>query len=269
MGVFISYNHGTGWKVAMEVADALRTQGLDPWWFPERLNPEQVDPMVAFALSNCTRCIFVWTMRQPSNWTFCELMSIRNHFGRRLASGDTAEAFIIVRVLPQIEVDKTLPLFSECQYVNYERGKPLDFSFLDDNVPGVKPLVAGGNNHPKLELDRRYAYHIGKRVLHGPIATVPELPFKKRFCWVFLEDASRNRYIQQPRPTFTHTGRWGNAVVNLGKGINSILLSAVDDRAHNHVVTRVLGQSFSGDPISAWPGDYYELDRIDFPPLDE
>ena len=253
----------------MEVARALRIQNLDPWWFPHVLNPEQVDPMVDCALSNCNRCIFVWTMPTPSNWTFCELMSIRNHFCRRLPSGEATEAFIIVRDLTKVAHNARLPLFSECQYVDYEPGKGLDFKYLDDSVPGVKPLVAGGKIRPRLSLDRRCKYHIGRRVLHGTIDHEAELPFKKRFCWVFLEDKKRNRYIQQPRPTFTHACRWGSAVINLGENIQSILLAAVDEIAHAHVVTRALKQSYSGEPIAKWPGNYYELDRIEFSPLQE
>jgi len=270
MSVFISFNHRTGNKLAKLISEKLTVLGLDPWWFPKPLNTEQVDIMVHFALNNCNRCIFVWTQNPCSNWTFAELVSIRNYFKNRLPSGEATEAFTIIRDLSNgIKKTDTLPLFSDCEYINYEKGIDLDLSFLNADIPGVVPLYAGDFIYPKLQINPKHI-NIGKRILYGEIkSSIKALPFKKRFCWVFLEDVYGNRYIQQPRPTFSHKRRWGSAPVNMGAGINSVVLSAVDVHAHNYVVQCIIGQSFSGKDIKEWPGDYYELDRLNFPPLKE
>lgn len=268
MGMFISYSHSTGLDAAMAVETALKDQGLDPWWFSKPLHPEQIDAMVDFALANCTRCVFVWSSNPPSPWTLCEIMSIRNHFRRRLPSGEAGEAIIIVKDVQRVPEGLRLPLFEHSEYIRYRQGERLDFTYLDSSVPGVKPLVAGNRAAPKFCDIMPDEVHIGKRILYGKILD-RELPFNGRFCWVLLEDNGGNRYIQQPRPTFTHRRRWGSTIAYLGKNIQSIILVAVNETAHSFIVTQILKQSFAGVPAADWPGDYYELDRISFPPLQE
>lgn len=271
MSIFISYNHDTGSELALKVASKLRNNRLDPWWFPEKLHPEQVDGMVDHTLVNCNRCIFIWTQVTPSNWTFAELMSIRNYFRKRLPSEDASEAFLIIRDLGQgIGSNDTIPLFTDCQYINYNSETDLDFSFLSTGVPGVEPLTAGYFQYPKLAKDFLHDIHIGKRILHGPIIKEKNsLEFDSRYVWIMLKDKFNNLYIQQPRPTITHKGRWGSAKVHLGKDITDIILYATDSIAHKYIAESIMKQNYSGRQLSDLPGDYYELDRVSFPPLKE
>lgn len=267
MSVFISYNHKSGQQVAMAVAESLRTVGLDPWWFPDPLHPEQVDAMVGNALANCSRCIFVWSSHEISNWTFFELMSIRNHFSNRLPSKEPSECFLIVRDCRVIESDATLPMFSECEYIDYHPDEKMNLSFLDATHPGLIPLMSGEGRCPILDLPQKPDLHIGRLVLHGPIGNISGRTMPLLFCWIFLDDCHGNRYIQQPRPTLTHKSRWGGAPIFLGKDICAIRLAALDNEAHVFVVNSVLKQSFGGRPPGEFPGNYFVLDSREFAPL--
>ncbi len=71
--VFISYNFNTGFKIAEDIAGALKAVGFDPWWLPGKIHSSQLKVTVDNALRNCHRAIVVWTRPRLSAWQQLEV----------------------------------------------------------------------------------------------------------------------------------------------------------------------------------------------------
>lgn len=305
MSIFISFNYSTGFCAAMALAEELRRVGDDPWWFPEPLSPEQLDDIVDTALSNCRKCIIIWSKANPSEWQIAEIALIRQYLARRAPAGDPTDMFLVFRNTadPEIVKKETMPFLSNCEYIDYydERGsnslafkdmcrasnstdkialckqcepdtcKASDFAIppldhIAGYTPGIEALTYSPSQKPRFS-NRKLEPGKGKYVLAGEFIKVEQSRERDvKYCWIFLKDKYGNYYLQQPRPTITHKRRWLSGNIHLGPEIESIVLAALGTNAHQTMVNKVLKKEWGGIEQRTLPDDFLELDRITFDP---
>jgi hypothetical protein len=230
MSIFISFNFETGEAIAKEISKTLRTQGMDAWWFDKPIPPDQLDPMIGLALANCTRCIVLLTKPQMSNWQMAEIVTIRHVFSTRLPAGMARECFIFARATDLAPKRELLPLFHGSEQIKFHSRKAakLDFRFLGATPPALVPVTCGNGLRPRIICDSDFEPIPGQYLIHGDFMHYSG-PTNERYCWIFLQDNRGRLYIQQPRPTVTHTKRWAAPNIVIGSKITGILLAAVDD----------------------------------------
>lgn len=267
MSIFLSFNFKTGEKIAIGVEQALRKRGLDAWWFPEPVSPQQLDSMVSLALGNCDRCIVLLTNDPVSGWQMAEITSIRQVFSSRMPSGMGHECFVFLRATNLVPSHDPLPMFQDSQYVDFSSDdiSALDLSFLDSPPPGMVPITCGPNRKPRILRKSSTKMARGRHILYGDFDAYEGEP-SERNCWIFLKDVYGQFYIQQPRPTITHRDRWAAPNIVLGSEIAEILLTAADDATHRKIVNLVLSESFGAIKDQDLIGSLDILDRVSFDP---
>lgn len=121
MTTFISFNFLSGFCAAMVAASQLESHGEDCWWFPEPMEPAQLDDAVDTALANSNRCLLIWSKAELTPWQFFEICRIRDHLAKRTPAGDPTDMFIILRNVGDTDIksESTLPMFSHCEYIDY------------------------------------------------------------------------------------------------------------------------------------------------------
>jgi hypothetical protein len=272
MNVFITYNYKTGWHIAKATASALEDLGLDPWWFPGPADAEQIDLMVTAAAENCRVCVVVWSSPHVSDWQLAEIMGLWHRLAPAWPGSDPTDAFVVLRNIShsQIKERRTLPFLAHSEYLDYgANGNDTlpDLGRLRDWHPGTQFLSCESGRAPEFaEGALRTTPNVGRHVLIGRFTERSVGPRSGWKCWIVFEDLHNNVYVQQPRPTVTHPGRWIATNVYIGRGIKAVTLRACGPGAHRFLKERTLLGEFGGIPHGEFPKDYVDVDRRDFSP---